>query len=371
MGQNTPDIQIPNIDKELEHLWRDSGGNKQRACLFTLIIYARSLRYAQYLQELVDTILDKFPCRIIFIQNDVHMSSSYLHVEVSNVSTKKANGELDSGIACDKISITASQDQLYRVPYIVIPQIVSDLPVYLLWGQNPFEERDLFPSLQPYASRVVFDSECSEDLGKFCKEMERNLDDLNMEVMDINWALVSNWRDLLTEIFHTDKKIEELADCTEITLTYNNSPSETQKHPEIRAIYLQGWLAARLGWKYIRTQNQNNIMILHYTNRKGNGLKVTLQSACNESLPPGMILSIDISGKNQFYHIQRQPSISQAIIHASTQDKCELPYSMPLPNIHVGLHFMREIFYRQLGTHYRETIEKILPINPNTNQATP
>lgn len=360
------DIQIPNIEKELNRMGEQSGDKKQqKACLFTLIIYAHDPRRASYLQELVETILDKFPCRLIYIQSDNKTEKPYFHVDVSNV----ISGQVQSGltITCDQISIKVSENQLSRVPFVIMPHIIPDLPVYLLWGQNPFEESAIFPYLQPYASRVIFDSECSDSLKSFCKEMQKNLDILKIDVMDINWAFISNWRDMLVQLIDTREKGSELDLCHSITITYNNYKSETFQHPEIRSIYLQGWLASRLKWRYLGMQKQEQNLIINYETPK-KPIAVILSPDALLDLPPGGIASIDISNPTgTSYYIARKPNLSQVVIHISTLDKCELPFTLPLPNVHRGLTFLKEIFYSSLGDHYREMLKMVSQIESCTS----
>lgn len=358
-----PDIQIPNIEQELNLLWnikKESSipqhAKPSKACLFTLILYAREERRANYLQELIDTILDKFPCRIIFIQGDKETATSYFHVKVSTVISGQSSGAKGAAVACDQILIEASQDQLFRAPYVVVPHIVPDLPVYLLWGQNPFEEKDIFPHLQPYASRVIFDSECADNLALFCEEMQASLDSLKMDIMDINWALASNWRDMLIQLFDTPEKFQQLNDCKSLIIQYNGKKTETMRHPEIRALYLQGWLACCLKWRYREAEKHEDSVVISYFGAI-HPVVVALTAQDIPDQPPGAIMSIEIAtATGHSYYASRKGNLPQVLIHASAKETCELPFTLPLPNVYRGLNFMREIFFSKLGEHYREML---------------
>ncbi len=363
---STVDINIPNIEQELNRLWKGLKEKKlSKASLFTLIIYAHEPRRAQYLQDLVHTILEKFPCRIIFIEGE-DTDRQYFHVSVSTVVSGANSDPQNAKVACDQITIAASKNQLFRVPFLITPNLVPDLPVYLLWGQNPFEENVIFPHLQPIADRVIFDSECSDNLSLFCQEMKDNLGVLSIDVMDINWAIVSNWRDMLFQLFDTKEKIEELKEIKSIVINYHHNATETVQHPEIRAIYLQGWLAASLGWRYRATEVfENNIIISYFG--PNTPVVIALAPQKCDNLPPGGIASLEITLTNgHSYSIARKPNISQVIVHASTKDECKLPYTIPLPNVHRGLNFIKEIFFSKLGTHYRQMLDIISLIDYKT-----
>jgi hypothetical protein len=361
---NTPvDIQIPCIQKELDAIAKGILEKKQvKASLFNLVIYAHEYAHEpkriRYFQELVDTILGKFPCRILFI-NACESDKEYFHVSVASV----ISGSGAATVACDQISIKASKNQLFRVPHIIIPYLLPDLPVFLLWAQSPFEEHIIFPSLQPYASRVIFDSGCSDNLTLFCKEMEMNLNKLKMEVMDINWALLSNWRDLLYKVFETKEKVEELAKCKSVIITYNDNKTEFVQHPEIRSIYLQGWLASRFKWRYRQIERFQDSAIISYF-AESNPVVMALQPCTDPYQPSGSILSIEITLlTGRTYSIFRKSGLPQAVVHESSPDTCELPCTLPLPNVHKGVPFISEILYQNIGEHYLEMLHMISQID--------
>ena len=358
-------INIPDITKELSSLWKQPQERNQiRACLFTLVIYAHEPRRIQYLKEIVDTILNKFPCRVIFIQGNTEAKESYLRANVSIIMSGRESHQKGI-VACDQITIEATNDMLKRIPFLVVPHLVPDLPVYLLWGQTPFEEHDVFPSLQKYATRVIFDSECADNLSDFCHEMKKNLVELNMEVMDINWALISSWRDIFCKIFDNSDKITDLQACQSMSITYSNDITETRRHPKIRALYLQGWLAQRINWRYQRVEQTNSQVTIHYT-AGDKQVVVTLIPQSPSEVPPGSIVSIEIETRNSTtYHLARKLNPPQVVVHTSSLTTCELPLILSAPDVHRGLTFMTEIFYSKIGDQYGKMLDLITPININ------
>jgi Glucose-6-phosphate dehydrogenase subunit len=346
------DIQIENSAKK----------KQPTASLFNLIIYAHEARRILYFDQLIHSILEKFPCRIIFIHAYESEKESF-HLCLSSVMSGSGKGQ----VACDQITIKSSKNQLARVPSVMFPYILPDLPIYLLWGQSPFEEHLIFPSLQPYASRVIIDSECFDNLSLFCRQMEANLNLLKMEVMDINWALLSSWRDLLYRIFDRAEKVELLTRCKSILITYNNSKTETVMHPEIRSIYLQGWLASRLGYRYRQAEYFDDSLIISYFG-ENNPLVIALQPGNDSTQLSGSILNITITfTTGHSYSIHPKPSLSQAIIHESSLETCELPYILPLPNVYSGMTFLNEILHQNVGEHYRAMLHMISPIDHSSN----
>lgn len=361
----TPDIQIADIEKKLSLLWKQPQEIKQtKGCLFNLIIYAHESRRVEYLKEIVDNILDKFPCRIIFIKENDSSDHPYLHADASIVMSGQNASHQKNIIACDQITIEASKCMLNRVPFLVIPHIVPDLPVYLLWEQTPFEDQIIFPAIQQYATRIIFDSESSESLSKFCNEMKKNLDELKMDIMDINWALLSSWREIFSRLFDAPEKINDLRACESMTITYNESTDQRHRHPKIRAIYLQGWIAQRLEWTYDRLEVSSSGITIYYHGSNNQPVIVKIVPDVNPNLPLGSIILITIKTMNEMcYHLARKPNLSQIIIHTSSPETCELPLTLAAPNVHRGLEFLTEIFYAKLGEQYRQMIDFISPLN--------
>ena len=357
----TVDIQVANIEDELNKLRAATKAKNQiKACLFNLIIYTIDARRTNYLQELVRTIIEKFPCRIIFIRGDAESTQDYLRTEVSNVTTEQGG----MVIACEQITINVSQSQMHRVPFLILPHLVSDLPIHLLWGQNPMDENLILPQFQKYATRLIFDSECSENLQNFSRQLLDKMDTFDkIEMMDINWAFTSNWREIIVQIFDTQDKICQLSSSRTVNIVYNDHKTEFLKHSEIRAIYLQGWLAAQLQWKFVKSEILNGKRILTYQSQDNQLVTIALCPKILTDLPPGAILEVEIATKdNHFCSISRKQKLPQVVIHASTLEKCELPFTLPLPNIHRGFTFMKEIFYYSLSDHYRNMLQTIAQI---------
>lgn len=334
-----------------------------KSCLFTLVIYAQEERRVNYLQELVDTILDKFPCRIIFIKASQTADRPFFNVTTSTVTS----GQTTSPVSCDQVIIETSLDQIHKVPFVIVPHIASDLPLYLLWGQNPFEDKEIFPHLKAYASRVIFDSQCADSILHFCKEMQYSLNTLPMDIMDISWALISNWRDLLIHLFDSPHNVKDLDAIKSVIINYNSHTSDSAQHLEIRALYLQAWLASCLKWEYKEMEYFDNCPVITYVGPVHPSI-VALSPQDVPLLPPGSITGIEIQTVyGTSYYLSRRENLSQVLVHISTKDTCELPFTIPLPNVHRGLTFMRELFFSHLGERYKEMLKILSKTYRKTN----
>lgn len=350
--------QIPNIEAELSHLWEDKQDkNQTRGCLFNLIIYADEARRTAYLKEIIRTITDRFPCRILFIQGDKSTDKNYLKVHVSKIEIPKTS------MACDQIMIEVSFQNLDKVSFLITPNLVPDLPVYLLWGQDLSSENEILPRLQNLASRLIFDSDCTENLQIFCHKILDRILNKNEDVIDMNWAYLAGWREVLVQTFDTKVKIDRLKHATNIEIKYNGKNSQLYVHQELEAIYLQGWLAAQLEFKFVSYTKIDRTHRLAYRN-DGEEIFMTLVPDENPILPPSEIMSLDIATRdNYFYSLTRETHLQKVLVHVSSLEQCELPFTLTLPNVRRGMTFMREVFYKPKSEHYVNMLKMISQVN--------
>lgn len=347
------EIQIADISTELQRQWEEQEAKNQiRASLFNLIIYSHDVQNAEYLKNFAEAIIEKFPCRIMFIQVDQDPSHNYLRVSVSNVVTSK--GEVT--IACDKINIEVSVSQLKRVPYIILPHLLSDLPIYLLWGQDPSKENEILPHLHKYAKRLIFDSESAQELPEFSKMILKLMEKWKIEFADIHWIATKGWRDALTRIFDTEEKISQLHDAKIMTIHYTAANSV---HPDIQAIYLQAWIGAQMGWKVVDVYISKGIKNIKYLNG-AHQIDVALIPREDAATQPGSILSFEVQtyGEVQVF-IERKERLPQIVVHITTPQECAIPFSLPLLDTKQSPSFLRDLLFRSAGKHYVKTLALI------------
>src|SRR5207302_631151 len=102
------DIQIEDIEKELVRLCAlEKANNPCQAILFNLNVYVHDKSRIAYLHGLTQSIVERFPCRIIFISEDSDPKANFLSVNVSH----ELIGNGKSGIACEQIGIATSESQ--------------------------------------------------------------------------------------------------------------------------------------------------------------------------------------------------------------------------------------------------------------------
>jgi len=166
---DAPDVEIADVEKVLSQFWNSPQGKEHvRAGLFNLIVYTEGEKGLEKVSELTQNIIAAFPCRIIFINQDLSPEKNYLKVTASTIPGEQGFG--NTLIYCDQIHISASQKHQERIIFLLLPHLVPDLPTYLLWAALPDEKSHTFNSLCKYSERLIVQSTCISNFEHFSKK---------------------------------------------------------------------------------------------------------------------------------------------------------------------------------------------------------
>lgn len=324
-----------------------------RACLFNLIVYTHEPRRTAYFTQMVKMIRSQFPCRIIFITANPNSKKSDFNVQTTT--EKNPDG---SGFLCDQIFIEASGSNIQMAYFLLLPLFVPDLPIYLLWGQDPTKDHTILPHLENFATRLIFDAEATEDLQEFSRGMLNRMEASSIEIVDMTWAKIDGWREILAQIFDSPERFDQLANTNKIEFFYNDRQSELFTHPATHAVYLQAWLSSRLGWQLINAEKTNGSRILKYQN-KNTTRTIQLTPTNDSKFEAADILGIHIEGDEDYTCQIKRISSDQVEVKASNQFQCELPLLLLMPTLRSGRNFMQEIFYQKQSPQYPAILEMI------------
>jgi glucose-6-phosphate dehydrogenase assembly protein OpcA len=330
------------IESELKAIWEKlSQENKTRACLFNLIVFNRYSARTDYIRSIAQKVVEKFPCRLIFISEDPQAEHPYLKTAVSVLIPQNGAQNGESSIACDHIDIGVGGSDIERTPYLLLPHILPDLPTTLLWTEDPTKPHPLFKPLVKLAHRVIFDSESADDLLEYAKTVCDLHKQGTFDVADLNWARTEEWRDLLASVFHTPERKKILEHLSRFEIVYNQRVTEYFCHLKIQSMYLLAWLSSRLGW------DMNNAVI---------------RTEVWENLGPGTIISLRIETPNQEIvdccRIKDQPHYVN--IDLSSHEQSEPPCHFLLGRTATGHSLVQEICRRGTSVHYIEMLNILI-----------
>lgn len=341
----TQQIVDPNkIEPELIRIWEGLAKEKMRACLFNLIVFNRISERTDYFRDVVQKLSEKYPCRVLFITHDPESQHPYLKTAVSVV----GNGN----IACDYIDIGFSGPDIERVPFVLLPHIIPDLPISLLWTEDPTKPHPLFDPLIKLAHRVIFDSESADSLLTFSQKV-LSLQS-RIHTADLNWARTEGWRELIASLFHSGERINQIKD---VRITYNARETPFFCHLKVQSLYLLAWLSSRLHWSFKKATKN-----LQFTFESQSA---EIHSALWEKLGPGTVISVDIATEDQhLYQCSRIPTQYHYVtIQISSPEKCELPYQFVLGRTATGQSLVKEIITQGTSEHYIDMLKEIVKLD--------
>ncbi|HEY2809870.1 MAG TPA: glucose-6-phosphate dehydrogenase assembly protein OpcA [Rhabdochlamydiaceae bacterium] len=350
------------IQDTLNHIWESyETKNITRASLFNLIFYVQKSKRLAYVQELAQKVIEKFPSRVILISVNKESAEDFLKTEVSILSSSK--GEYD--VACDFIQFEASGASTARIPFVVLPHILPDLPIYIAWAEDPCKKDPLFQQLDPLASRLIFDSEATEGLAHFCKSILAHHVSSHTDIADLNWARVESWRDLLSMVFYSEENLHCLERSKSIAISYNAQESQFFSHTRVQSIYLQAWIACQLNWECKGMRKEKDVFVFSYQSAYS-PIEIRLNPAIDVKLPPGLILSMDITTLDQrtFSFSRNLEQLHRVTFNASDPNQCALPAHYILQKAESGHSLVKEITHRGTSKHFL----KVLNLLQNLNQ---
>ncbi len=320
------------------------GQNLIKASLFNLIVIANSIQRGLVCRELVRIVTSKFPCRVLFVQSDESNQADFFQTEHTIQSI--------ANVCFDQFTINSSTNQLHKVPFLLLPNIMPDLPVYILVGNDPTEDHVILPQIQKYANRVIFDCESIDNLQRFSERMLAMIHDSTGSLIDVNWARAKGWREVMARVFYGDEKIDHLNQARMISISFAGRALNPNPQDELQALYLQAWLAAQLGWNLDSIEKQEGHISIHYRSHQ-NPITVTIAPKDTDILNTGAIFSIEVMTHGEAHYLLSHERDRQLVtVHASTLERCEMPYTLFLQNYQAGTALVNEIFYQPPSEHY-------------------
>ena len=343
------------IESELLKIWEDlAKENKMRASLFNLVVFNKLSSRTDYIRNIVQKVSEKFPCRTLFISEDLDPKHTYLKTAISVLFPKAG----ESTIACDLIDIGVAGSDIEKVPSLLLPHILPDLPIYVLWAEDPSVPHPLFLPLTKLATRIIFDSESADNLLSFAKTLLDLHTKTQIDIADLNWARTQGWRDLISSAFNHPHRLEDLEKISQIKFTYNSRESEFFCHLKIQAMYLMAWMSSRLGWKVCKADPN---LCFEFQSKAGT-IAASIVSVRWEKLGSGTVIGAEItSPQGHTFEAARIPERYHYVkIHICSPDSCEMPYEFVLGQTATGQSLVKEICTKGTSAHYIEMLKELI-----------
>jgi Glucose-6-phosphate dehydrogenase subunit len=192
-------------------------------------------RWAEQARGTLSGLAERHPSRTILLFPCPDEPEDLLEGEVDFRCFVRGGHEKE--ICSEVISIRLCGKRAAAPASVVMPLLVSDLPVFLRWrGPLPFGAEEL-EQMMGVVDRLVVDSREWTDVRAELAELPALFD--RLVVSDIAWARTLPWRAGVAELW------PDVAEAQTIRVA----------GPEPEALLLQGWLSTRLGHE-VRLQHE-------------------------------------------------------------------------------------------------------------------
>jgi len=240
------------LSAELAALWRsvakDSEGHNAviRACALTLVIYTESEEAASEVSQLLGALTLQNPCRALVMVVRPEDAPGGISAWISAVCQLPAPGEKQ--VCCEQITIVARGDAVGDLDKVVVPLMVSGLPVYVWWRAGRTTQPEPFQKMMRYVDRVILDSGLfahpEGDLAAVSERIQATRG--QRAVADLNWARITPWRELLAQCFDSEETRPFLQRINEVRIEYSEQGAGS-KASFGQSLLFTAWLAGRLG----------------------------------------------------------------------------------------------------------------------------
>nr|MBF6592639.1 glucose-6-phosphate dehydrogenase assembly protein OpcA [Ktedonobacterales bacterium] len=250
-------VAVEAIETELDAQWRVANASAlasnshpgSRNSVLTLVVYTYSHAQAARIFSTVEMLTGAHPSRAIILAAEPGAGETPIEAFIATYQHEMAEMGAMSSYG-EEILMVARDGAARHLPGAVLPLIVSGLPSYLWWTDEPPWKTEQFEALVDGCDRLVVDS--SE-----MPHPERSLvalDDLmhrkktSCAISDFNWTRQAPWRELIAQFFDAPSQRPFLYGIDHITIEFA-AGAEDMAANTASAYLLAGWLGSRLNWR--------------------------------------------------------------------------------------------------------------------------
>ncbi|HEY9869596.1 MAG TPA: glucose-6-phosphate dehydrogenase assembly protein OpcA [Candidatus Obscuribacterales bacterium] len=245
-------VDVAGIERELRQLWQSAESAEpdsqrpavSRACALNLILYSTDDDAETTAGNLLDEISVSHPCRALLAISRRSQGAS-LEAWVSARCHLPVPGAIKQ-ICCEQITVRWQGEGVQELPSVVLPLLVSDLPVFLWWRAASFDRAAMSPFL-PAVDRLVIDSARWSTPWSGLRDVAACLAERGglPRLSDLSWTRLTAWREAIASAFDsagTGLSVEDLGQIASVEVSYDDKAQS-------QVVLLTAWLSSRLGWR--------------------------------------------------------------------------------------------------------------------------
>jgi glucose-6-phosphate dehydrogenase assembly protein OpcA len=153
---------------------------------------------------------------------------------------------LNAAGACgDAVVLRGGMGSIQQGLPLIQPLVGDDLPCWVWWNSSLDESEDMLAALAPPSRRLVVDTSLGQP--RRCLNVLVDRIQTGQAVNDLNWMRLRGWRESLAMVFDPPSRRDALAHVAQLDI-------DVEGDNPVKGLLLAAWLADRLGWHRIASQ---------------------------------------------------------------------------------------------------------------------
>lgn len=347
-ASGTGAMSVEQIEHELGQLRMNEDGTLGlRASVLNLVVVADDASAGDVTAS-VSGLANSYPSRAIVLISDPE-DEAELEVQLSAFCNIRGGGR--SQVCAEQVTIHAAGSAATHLDSFAGPLLIPDLPVFL-WYPGAFSPSSPeFGRMKGLADRLIVDSAGSEDDRTCMRELAGLLDDpAAPAVGDIQWVALSPWRSLISELFSSPGRADELDKIRDIEASYTPDG-------EVRAMLLLGWLASTLDWKPKEAEDTSDGRKIVFSGPSGEVTVTLTDGSSDSSLRRVRLYTDDLS-----FQVSRHKDQSDATATVMRDDELLGERTVRLGQFDLGVLLGEELQYRGHDTAYEAALRAAVEV---------
>lgn len=227
----------------------EEGAFAIRTHVLNLVAYADDEALARHASEIIAGLEVQHPSRSLIVLAmpqeeggiDAHLSA-HCH-PLGGVRRSEAGR-----VCCEEVLLVVRGEAARHLHSVIIPLLVSDLPVFLWWTGELPADAHLLEEMMATADRSIVDTgrwpSPERQLPQWHRVCQAHPD---CAFGDLNWGRLRSWRRLLAQVFDRPTVRGYLGRLRAVEVRYG--AQGLGQGGFVQALLMVGWLASRLGWE--------------------------------------------------------------------------------------------------------------------------
>ncbi|MEK7248362.1 MAG: glucose-6-phosphate dehydrogenase assembly protein OpcA, partial [Chloroflexota bacterium] len=264
-----------------------------RTSLLNMVVYAEREEEMDFAGRVIEDLASHHPSRALIVL--ARPSDGESHIEAQLAAHSHISRSLEQSVCCEEITLRVTGPAALHLHSVIVPLLVTDLPVYVWWTAALPADSRLFLQLMEAADRVIVDSALFEDQPGDLLRLAELAEQPRTTVGDLNWRRLEPWRDFFDRQQNIAEMRHHLSTVKSVEIRYADGHGA---HKPAQAFLLLTWLARELGWD-TQTLSTHGGQRLTFGADEGRLISAYLHAVKYPAVESGSLVSVKIACQSE------------------------------------------------------------------------